>query len=207
LLRVLEEHRFEPLGASAAVAADVRVIAATNRDLGALVRGGAFREDLYYRINVMRLELPPLRRRREDIPLLAEHFVARLNRRQGRHVEGLSADAMGLLMAHDWPGNVRELENAIEHAFVVCQQERIEPRHLPEHLRGRVVASSDARSALHAAEAEMILEALRRNRNNRLAAARELGLHRSTFFRKVKALGIVLPADDGRSRAAHRNSL
>jgi len=206
LLRVLEEHRFEPLGGTGPVDADVRVIAATNRDLRALVLDDGFREDLYYRINVMRLELPPLRRRREDIPLLADHFVARLNRRQGRRVEGLSAEAIALLAAHDWPGNVRELENAIEHAFVICQDERIEPHHLPEHLRGRVVVQMDVRSAVRIAEAEVIAEALRRNRNNRVAAARELGMHRSTFFRRVKALGIELPAEDGRSRGARRRA-
>jgi PAS domain S-box-containing protein len=204
LLRFLEEHRFEPLGSSAAIAADVRVIAATNRDLRALVRDGRFREDLYYRINVVRLELPPLRRRREDIPLLIEHFVARLNRRQGRDVGAPTAEAVALLAAHDWPGNVRELENAIEHAFVVCQEERIQTRHLPEHLRGRAVLRRDTRSAVQVAEAEVITEALRRNQNNRLAAARDLGMHRSTFFRKVKALGIALPAEDGRGRTARR---
>jgi PAS domain S-box-containing protein len=204
LLRVLEEHRFEPLGGTAAVDADVRVIAATNRDLRGLVREDRFREDLYYRINVMRLELPPLRRRREDIPLLAAHFVARLNRRQGRQVQGLSPAATALLAAHDWPGNVRELENAIEHAFVVCQQELIEPRHLPDHLRGRAVLHRDIRSAVQIAEAEVITEALRRNRNSRMAAARDLGMHRSTFFRRVKALGIALPEEDGRSRKARR---
>jgi transcriptional regulator of acetoin/glycerol metabolism len=111
---------------------------------------------------------------------------------------------MALLAAHDWPGNVRELENAIEHAFVVCQGQRIEPCHLPEQLGGRTVRRRDIHSAVQVAEAEAISEALRRSRNNRLAAARDLGMHRSTFFRKVKALGVALPSEDGRNRGARR---
>jgi PAS domain S-box-containing protein len=202
LLRVLQEHSVEPLGSSSPLAVDVRVIAATNRDLKALVRAGSFREDLYYRVNVVRLELPPLRRRREDVPLLAEHFVATLNRRQGRALQGFSAEAMALLVAHDWPGNVRELENAVEHAFVLCRGGRIEPRHLPDQLRGRVARRRDLSSAVAAAEAEAIRDALRRNHNNRLAAARELGMHRATLFRKVKALGLELPQEDGRCRGS-----
>lgn len=202
LLRVLQERRFEPLGGNASQAADVRVIAATNRDLRAMVRRGDFREDLYYRVNVVRLELPPLRRRREDIPLLAEHFVTAVYRRQGRGPSELSPEAMALLLAHDWPGNVRELENAVEHACVLCPGSRIEAAHLPEQLQGRVARHRDLTGAVRAAEAEAIRDALRRNRNNRLAAARELGLHRATFFRKVKALGLALPGQDGRSRRA-----
>jgi len=118
LLRVLQERSYEPLGATATEKADVRVMAASNRDLAARVREGKFREDLYYRINVVRLELPPLRRRMEDLPLLASQFVERFNRIQGKAVGGISREALALLMAHDWPGNVRELENIIERAFV-----------------------------------------------------------------------------------------
>jgi PAS domain S-box-containing protein len=200
LLRVLQEHSFEPLGGSATAAADVRVIAATNRDLAAAVRSGAFREDLYYRINVVRIELPPLRRRREDVPLLAEHFVAALNRRQGRALAGLSADALARLVAHDWPGNVRELENAIEHAFVLCRGHLIEPRHLPDSFNGRPSDASGLRERVRVAESDAIVEALRRHRNSRRAAAAALGMHPATFFRKVRALGIALPNEDGRSR-------
>ena len=173
---------------------------ATNRDLRELVRTGSFREDLFYRVNVVRVELPPLRRRREDIPLLIDHFVTALNCRQGRHVGGVSAEAMALLMAHDWPGNVRELENAIEHAFVLCRGQRIELRHLQELLSGRARRGADLAARVRAAEAEAILEALRRNRNNRQAAARELGMHRATLFRKVRELGLALPDGDGRRR-------
>ena len=198
LLRVLQERSFEPLGSSVPVESDVRVLAATNRDLATLVRAGSFREDLFYRVNVVRLELPPLRRRREDVPLLAEHFVAALNRRLGRAVTGLSPEAMARLVAHDWPGNIRELENAIEHAFVLCRGHLIEPRHLPETLGDRVRRRPDLRGAVQAAESDAIVDALRRHANNRRAAARALGMHPATLFRKVKALGITLPAVDGR---------
>ena len=197
LLRTLQERTYEPLGATASVQADVRVIAATNKDLSELVEKGSFRSDLFYRINVVRMELPPLRKRKEDIPLLVERFIARFNRLQGRAVQGVTPEAMGILMAHDYPGNVRELENILEHAFVLCaSRETIGPRCLPEHLAAR--ASSDSQpmainAAVQTVEAQVILEALRRNNGNRLAAARELGMHKSTLFRKINALGIVYP--------------
>ncbi len=126
LLRVLQERSYEPLGATRSEAADVRVIVATNKDLAEQMETGAFREDLYYRINVMRVELPPLRRRKEDIPLLVDHFVSRFNRLQQKSIQGVSAEAVSLLMAHDWPGNVRELENVIERAFILRNEGHIE---------------------------------------------------------------------------------
>jgi PAS domain S-box-containing protein len=203
LLRVLQEKVYEPLGGTRPVKANVRVMAATNRDLAAQVRKGVFREDLFYRVNVVRLDLPPLRKRKEDVPLLAEHFIARFNRIQAKAVSGISSEALALLMAHDFAGNVRELENIIEHAFVLCGEGKIEPRHLPEDFAGRVPApparSKGLAAALRAAEAQAIREALERNRFNRLAAARELGLHKSSLFRKIKVLGIRLPEQDGRS--------
>jgi PAS domain S-box-containing protein len=197
LLRTLQERTYEPLGATASVQADVRIIAATNKDLSELVEKGSFRSDLFYRVNVIRMELPPLRKRKEDIPLLVERFIARFNRLQGRAVQGVTPEAMGILMAHDYPGNVRELENILEHAFVLCaSRETIGPRCLPEHLAAR--ASSDSQpmainAAVQTVEAQVILEALRRNNGNRLAAARELGMHKSTLFRKIKALEIAAP--------------
>ncbi|HRU04968.1 MAG TPA: sigma 54-interacting transcriptional regulator, partial [Candidatus Brocadiia bacterium] len=202
LLRALQEKAYEPLGATAPVKANVRVIAATNQDLAALVESGRFRRDLYYRVNVVRLEPPPLRRRREDIPLLVERFVSRLNAMQGRAVGGVSREAMGLLMAHDYPGNVRELENIIEHAFVLCGSGLIRPEHLPPELGPRAPAVRPGRmaAAAGAGEAQAIVDALKRHGFNRLAAARELGIHKSTLFRKVKALGIELPEQDGRTR-------
>jgi PAS domain S-box-containing protein len=209
LLRVLQDRTYEPLGASASLKADVRVIAATHRDLDDLVKKGAFRQDLFYRINVVRVEIPPLRRRKEDIPLLVDHFIARFNRLQGRTVPGLAPDAMSLLLAHDYPGNVRELENLVEHAFVLCGSGRIETRHLPAEFTGSPAAGTPPRpirlrEGLKAAEARLILDALQRNRNNRLAAARELGLHKSTFFRRIKALGLDLPDEDGRTGSPGR---
>jgi transcriptional regulator with PAS, ATPase and Fis domain len=202
LLRVLQEKTYEPLGGTKLLRADVRIITATNRDLAALVKKGAFRQDLFYRVNVVRIELPPLRRRKEDIPLLVEHFIARFNRAQNKTVSGVSHDVLSFLMAHDYPGNVRELENIIEHAFVLCGAGRIEARHLPEEFIARVPTATphaDMPAAVRTAEAHAIREALERNGYNRLAAAKALGLHKSTLFRKLKALGIVLPAErDGR---------
>jgi transcriptional regulator with PAS, ATPase and Fis domain len=205
LLRVLQERTYEPLGGTRTQRADVRVIAATHRDLAALIRKGAFREDLFYRLNVVRLELPPLRKRKEDIPLLVEHFVARFNRRQGKSVVGIAPDVLALLMAHDYPGNVRELENIIERAFVLCGAGRIERIHLPPELTGQSAAApapaGDTIAArTRAAETQAIQAALEQHGFNRLAAARALGLHKSTLFRKIKALGITLPERDGRSR-------
>ena len=206
LLRVLQERTYEPLGGMATKRADVRVIAATHRDLPDMIRQGTFREDLFYRLNVVRLELPPLRKRKEDVPLLAEHCIARFNRIQGKSVAGMSADVLALLMAHDYPGNVRELENIIERAFVLCNAGTIERKHLPPELTGRRVSPPQAaqNSALsdqkRALEASAIRDALERCGGNRLAAARELGLHKSTLFRKLKALGIALPEQDGRFR-------
>ncbi|MBN1420612.1 MAG: sigma 54-interacting transcriptional regulator [Planctomycetes bacterium] len=203
LLRFLQERTYEPLGGTASIRADVRIVAATNRDLGALVAEDRFRQDLFYRIHVVRIALPPLRERREDIPLLVEHFVERFNRIQGKAIAGMSPDAMGLLLAHAYPGNVRELENIIEHAFVLCEEGRIEPRHLPDPFAGRIprAPSRPGRgSEVRAVEAQVIRDALERNGYNRLAAARELGVHKSTLFRKIKALGIELPEADGRSR-------
>jgi PAS domain S-box-containing protein len=208
LLRVLQDRTYEPLGGSVTLKADVRVIAATHRDLDDLVEKGAFRQDLFYRINVVRVDIPPLRRRKEDIPLLVDHFIERFNRLQGRAVPGVAPEVMSVLLAHNYPGNVRELENLVEHAFVLCGNGRIEPRHLPAEFTGAPGAGGPAPRAvtldegLRAAEARLILEALHRNRNNRLAAARELGLHKSSLFRKIKALGLSLPGEDGRSRAA-----
>jgi PAS domain S-box-containing protein len=203
LLRVLQERTFEPLGSTRTVPVDVRVIVATNRDLAAQVKKGAFRQDLYYRINVVRIEMPPLRKRKEDIPLLVDHFVNRWNRIRGKSISGVSPEVLSFLMAHDYPGNIRELENIIEHAFVLCAEGRIEPRHLPEDYNARVPTRTKRggmSDTVRAMESETIREALRRNRNNRLATARELGIHKSTLFRKMKALGILLPEDDGRSR-------
>jgi transcriptional regulator with PAS, ATPase and Fis domain len=181
----------------------VRIITATNRDLLDLVKEGIFRRDLFYRINVIRVNVPPLRERKEDIPMLAKHFIGRLNRLQGRTVSGISQEALSLLMFHDYPGNIRELENIMEHAFVLCPEGQIEIHCLPESLRisaPRPTAFRRMDAFLKSAEAQVLLDALKRNEFNRLATARELGIHKSTLYRKIKALGIDLPDVDGHRR-------
>jgi len=192
LLRVLEDGVYQPLGAAQTVQSNVRVIAATNRDLGEMVKQGAFRRDLYYRVNVVSISLPPLRERRQDIPLLVDHFIARFRRIKDKDIEGISADALMLLMNHDFPGNVRELENIIEHAFVLCSGGDIKPRHLPEELVGRQRTSrSEGPLSLEALERAHIQQTLARHGGSRQDAARELGIHRTTLYRKMKKLGLV----------------
>lgn len=207
LLRVLQERTYEPLGGTRSETAEVRVIVATNKDLMEQMRQGLFREDLYYRVNVVRLELPPLRRRKEDIPLLVEQFVIRFNRLQQKSVQGIAPEALSLLMAHDWPGNIRELENAIEHAFILCNTGEIGIAHLPPELTAHIRTADavvDMRSAHDILDAQTIRAALERNDFNRLAAARELGIHKTTLFRRMKKLGITPPPRDGRNRS-HRD--
>ncbi|MHC4199743.1 MAG: sigma-54 interaction domain-containing protein [Planctomycetota bacterium] len=204
LLRVLQEKVYEPLGATGPVEANVRVVTATHRKLEDLVAEGRFRQDLYYRINVVRLSLPPLRDRKEDIPLLVDHFIARFNGLQGKAVSGISDEALACLMAHDFPGNVRELENIIEHAFVLCRGPVIDLQHLPEPFcstaRPISPASSSGGSTLEEMEKVFILAALKRHGWNRGNAAKELGIHRSTLRRKMKTLGIEASHEDDRGR-------
>ena len=207
LLRVLQERTYEPLGAVRCETTNARIITATNKDLAAETRRGNFREDLYYRVNVVRVELPPLRNRKEDIPLLVEHFIDRFNRLRHTSIRGISGEALSLLMAHHWPGNIRELENVIERSFILCNKPLIGIAHLPEEMtaHGKLkTRTSSMRSARELLDAQAISSALARNDNNRLAAARELGIHKSTLFRKIKKLGIVLPEKNGRSRRKGR---
>ena len=202
LLRVLQEKVFEPLGSVEPVEANVRVIAATNKNLSRLVRKGTFREDLFYRVNVVRLELPLLRDRREDIPLLVEHFIGKFNRRQNKDVAAVSEKVLAILMEHDFPGNVRELENIVEHAFVLCSGGLIEAQHLPPSLRANAMPNSRLTKSsldLKSLEAIHVADAIRRHGGNRKAAAKELGINPSTLFRKIKTLRIELPPGDGRS--------
>jgi PAS domain S-box-containing protein len=200
LLRVIEEREYEPLGGTTPIKSNVRVVAATNKNLEELVKRGTFRRDLFYRINVVRIVLPPLAERREDIPLLVEHFVGRLNALRGKDITGVSPGVMAILMNHDFPGNVRELENVIEHAFVLCPAGIVEVEHLPDYLashaeKGR---SPAAGSSLKEIEGHLLYDALRRHNWNRSAAAAELGIHKTTLWRKLKRLGIDLPPEDGR---------
>jgi PAS domain S-box-containing protein len=200
LLRVLQERVYEPLGGTHPVNADVRVIAATNRELKKLVEQRLFREDLFYRIHVIRIELPSLCDRREDIPLLIEHFVARFNRLRGKDIAGVADDVLARLMEYPFPGNVRELENILEHAFVLCRGSLIEVQHLPPHLRGETPGQKlhlQKGMTLREMERLLIIDALRRNHGNRNQAARELGINPSTLFRKLRSLKLS-PADSSR---------
>lgn len=208
LLRVIEEQEFLPLGAVKKETSDVRIIAASNRDLAAMVEQKQFRQDLYYRINVVRLHLPPLRQRMEDIPLLIDHFITRLNRIRARSVSGMDHRALELIMAHEFPGNIRELENIIEHAFVLCTNTTILLKHLPGYLTRFSLAAEgleEPGDPVQSAQVRKIMEALKRNRFNRNAAAKDLGIHKSTLFRQIDRLGITLPKIDGRSRRYSRS--
>jgi PAS domain S-box-containing protein len=202
LLRVLQEHIYEPLGAIRPEKSNARILVATNRNLAAMVKKGEFRQDLYYRINVISLELPPLRKRKEDIPLLVEHFVEQFNHLQNKCVTGFTPGAYSLLMAHNWPGNVRELENVVERAFVLCTAKWIGSEDLPGELTGYKplpAEPGDMGSAKRIAEEQSILGALKRNGFNRAAAARELCIHKTTLYRKMKSLKLPLPEQNGRS--------
>ncbi|MEE4270648.1 MAG: sigma 54-interacting transcriptional regulator [Thermoanaerobaculales bacterium] len=203
LLRVLQERQVEPLGSVDPVPVDVRVIAATHRDLARLVQEGSFREDLFYRMNVFRVDLPLLRDRREDIPLLVDHFISRFNARQSKDVSGVSDEVMNVLMRCEFPGNARELENTIEHAFVLCRSGMIELRHLPREIldcSGLPVTTVPPGASLKSVEAIHIADTLRRHDGNRTATAEELGIHPTTLRRKIKALDIDVPVGDGRSQ-------
>ncbi len=205
LLRFLQDRVYERLGDNRPVRADVRVVAATNQDLARLVEAGRFRRDLYYRINVLSLELPPLRERRRDIPLLAQRFLAQLSRRRGKPVTGIDREALDLLMVHDYPGNIRELENVMEHAFVLCAGTEVGPDDLPAHFRdpGGAGGLSPA-PTLRDYEARYILDVVTRHHGNRQAAAREMGIHKTTLLRRVRRLGLTLPRTDGRARGGRR---
>jgi PAS domain S-box-containing protein len=208
LLRVLEESEYTPLGSTRPVRTNARIITATNRDLQEMAERQEFRRDLFYRINIITLALPPLRERREDIPLLVDRFIDKMNRRRGRVVSGLSPDAADILASHNFPGNIRELENIIEHAFVLCRNGEITVDHLPASIisgpRTDTVAGNpaDYRSATAASEKETIIKALALCGYNRKAAAASLGIHKSTLFRKIKQLNIPLPTRDGRSSSS-----
>ncbi|MBN2412927.1 sigma 54-interacting transcriptional regulator [candidate division KSB1 bacterium] len=204
LLRVLQERTFTPLGGTKPVKTNVRVITASNKDLESLVQKGTFRMDLFYRINVIRIDLPPLRDRKNDIPILVNHFINKLNKLKNKSISGISPTALDILMSHDYPGNIRELENIIEHAFILCQENQIEPHCLPDNLRPHLSEQKKniINARLKSVEAQTIIDALKRNQYNRLAAARELGIHKSTLFRKIKQLGIELPRIDGRTKTA-----
>jgi len=211
LLRVLEEREFQPLGARKKQHVNVRILAATNRDLEALIEQGRFRQDLFYRINIVRLSLPPLRHRKEDIPLLIERFIDKQNRLQDKAVSGVNTEALHWLVSYDYPGNIRQLENIIEHAFILCTQGEIGTQHLPGYLAAATPHIGSTPSSIHAirqtTEEEAIIKALQRNGYNRLATAKELGMHKTTLFRKLKKYNIELPDADGRSTTFSKHKI
>jgi two-component system response regulator HydG len=198
LLRVLQEREIRRLGSTSPIRIDVRLLAATNRHLEDLVREGRFREDLYYRLNVVALRIPPLRERREDIPLLAAHFLTRSAKRHGRAVPTLSPETMALLLDHQWPGNVRELENAIERAVLLAETDTILPGDLPPRLQGVPSGGDGAEAAakprrLDEVEREQILRTLDAYAWNQARAAEALGIGRNTLWRKLKDYGVAPP--------------
>ena len=204
LLRVLQEHAFEPVGSNDTKNVDVRTILATNADLGTLVARGEFRQDLFYRVNVVTLQLPPLRDRIGDVPLLAEFFLDKYRRESGRQTIGFSEDAMASLQRYAWPGNVRELENVVERAVVLSRKAVIELGDLPESVTSYVPPSTSLRRraddalgtamplevALQVPERRIIEAALERNAWSRVETAKELGIDRTTLYKKMRKHGI-----------------
>ena len=206
LLRVLQDKVYEPLGSNTPVKADVRIITATNRNLEELVRAGAFRDDLFYRLNVVRISLPPLRERKEDIPLLIEHFIKKYSAQQGKDIVGMANEALAILMRHDFPGNIRELENIVEYAFILCEGGYIQPEHLPEPFAAGVGAEETVQPmmdrteprSLEEIEKQAISRSLERNYWRKMVTCRELGISKDTLRRKIERYGLVNPfADEG----------
>lgn len=196
LLRVLQEKEIERVGDHRPFKVDVRIITATNKDLVKQIADGLFREDLYYRINVIPLTMPPLRDRASDIPLLVENFINKIQQRTNtKSIKGISVEAMETLVAYQWPGNVRELMNAIEYAFVLCPGGIITPRHLPAHFRDRSTdipaASTPTQQSKGANQKQQLLEALQRSRGNRSQAATILGVSRVTVWQRMKKYEII----------------
>ena len=195
LLRVLNDGEFQPLGSTRTLHADARILTSTNRDIESMVREGTFREDLYYRVNVVNLAIPPLRQRLEDLPRLVNHFIEQFRGKRKKPIERVSTDVMALLRRYPWPGNIRELENAIEHAFVVCRGEVIEVEHLPERVVAGVREEEKSSTPPGDSSSEAVIrECLARNQGNRSETARELGMHRSTLWRKMRQHGIGISA-------------
>lgn len=194
ILRVLEERAFERVGGHDTLEVDVRLIAATNKDLEAMVKEGTFREDLFYRLNVVTIDLPPLRERREDVPLLMQKFLDEFNQENSKSIEGFTSDCQQALISYDWPGNIRELRNVIERMVVLARQERLTVRDLPAHMRKNadepVPVAVMPNMSLDEVEKNMILRALEAHQGNRTKAAEQLGISRRTLHRKLNEYGL-----------------
>jgi PAS domain S-box-containing protein len=189
LLRVLQEGTFEPLGSTKTLHTDVRIIAATSRHLPSLIESGQFRQDLYYRINVMTIDIPPLRDRKEDIPLLVDHHIHHLNHIRGKSIHSVSSEAMKLLLDHDYPGNVRELQNILEHAFILCKEHELTAACLPAYMLTPSSISSGPlvqSNRLQDLEMQTIFDTLKQHNWNKTKAAEALGIDRTTLWRKLK---------------------
>jgi len=197
LLRVLQERVIERVGDSKPIPIDVRIIAATNKDLKQLLKQGDFREDLYYRLKVFPINLPPLRERTEDIPLLVDHFIGKFNNQTGKTIKGLCTESLKLLLDYCWPGNVRELENAIEHAFVLCQSDLIEPSHLPQEILRMDLRHDICKGTNRINQSDeqyqktMLIDALRKSNGNKSKTAQLLGVSRVTVWSRMKKYGIT----------------
>jgi two-component system response regulator HydG len=185
LLRVLQEKEFERVGESNLTRVDVRIIASTNQNLRHKVVQGLFREDLYYRLNVMELKLPPLRERLEDLPLLVTHFCRIYNEKHGKQIAGISDQVMKMFMSYSWPGNIRELEHAIEHAFVLCRGRKIQAADIPSEIKRQPIKPKKLQNKKQIGEPRQILDTLKQTDGNKAKAARLLGIDRSTLYRKI----------------------
>jgi transcriptional regulator with PAS, ATPase and Fis domain len=196
LLRVLQERIFEPLGGIESVSVDIRVVVATNKNLPDLIKNGLFREDLYYRIKVLKINLPPLRERKCDIPLLCDYFISLYNARFKKNIREVSGKALDTLLSHEYPGNIRELENILEHAFIFCKGSVIEPGHLPsEIVCGKIGAGKsenifDTVQTFEELEKLFLTHIINQVGGSKIKAAEKLGMHKATLFRKIKNLGI-----------------
>jgi transcriptional regulator with PAS, ATPase and Fis domain len=197
LLRVLQELSFEPVGSTKTQRVDTRVILATNEDLAVAVQQGRFRQDLYYRVNVINIELPPLRERLSDIPLLAQHFLTRTSEEAGKKSNGFSEDALSALQRYQWPGNVRELQNVVERAVLLGRGPQVSVEDLPAHIAAgqplslQPMAGKALKEAMEVPERSIILDVLELNNWNRNATADALGINRTTLYKKMKRLGLM----------------
>ncbi len=191
LLRFIQDKTYEPLGGVKALRADVRIVAATNRNLEDEVAKGRFRQDLYYRLNVMKITLPPLAERKEDIPLLIKHFISMYNILKSKNITGMTDEAVEILLNHDFPGNIRELENVIEHAFILCKEHYIQEQHLPLYLKKNTITLEE--TTLKNMEAREIEKVLKNHNWNRKETAAALGIDKSTLWRKMKQYNITDP--------------
>lgn len=196
LLRVLETREIERVGSNKSIKIDTRIIAATNKDLEKEIEAGRFREDLYYRINVMNIQLPPLRERKDDLPILVNHFIEKFNSKFDRNIKHFSSSAFDILMDYNWPGNIRELENVIEHCFVLCDSDIIQIEHLPKRLREgefNTIQSSGTNNFNHIKDAErnIIINTLKKHNGNRTKTAEELKIHPTTLWRKMKKFNLL----------------